>query len=187
MRSSRRILLATAAVVSALVAGCSSAQKGQPVKVAGGAKWDAHYNNIHELTAHSDLAAAGSFTAVAGHSAGNAPATDFTFTISRVLSDKLKKESVGATITIHQTGGTMADGSPVEASDDPLFKVGENSVLFLHEISPGHFYVIGGPNGRFGLPAQSVNSGSSTVKPANDETVQFNGTIDQLASEVAKP
>ncbi|WP_370385137.1 hypothetical protein [Catenulispora sp. GAS73] len=171
--------------MGSLLAGCSSSASHQQTAVS----WAEHYDNIHDLTAHSTIVVAGSFTAVTKQTtSGNNPSTDFTFTVSKVLADKAQTTAAGSAITIHQTGGSMSDGTPVSTEDDPLFKVGETTVLFLHQYSPGHFYVVGGPNGRFETHAATTKSaGVAEVEPFNSETVQFTGSVDQLAAEVAKP
>lgn len=47
-------------------------------------------------------------------------------------------------IIIKQTGDES-----VEVEDDPLLKPGETAVLFLRDYSPGHYFIVGGPPGRF--------------------------------------
>ncbi len=184
-RCSQALAASGIIIMGSLLAACSSSASHQQSAVS----WAEHYNDIHDLTAHSNLVVAGSFTAVAKQTtSGDSPSTDFTFAVSKVLADKAKTTVAGSAITIHQTGGSMSDGTPVSTEDDPLFKVGEATVLFLHQYSPGHFYVVGGPNGRFETPgANAKSAGVAAVKPFNSETVQFTGSVDQLAAEVAKP
>jgi outer membrane murein-binding lipoprotein Lpp len=189
----RAFAVTGAAVAAALLAGCSSSTSQQHAGVSE-PKWAESYSNIHDLTAHSDIAVAGSITKVISQtvSSSNVPSTDFQLTVSKVLADKNKSGlASGSTVVIHQTGGTAQDGTHIESDDDPLFKVGEATVLFLHQFSPGHFYVVGGPNGRFktggATTLSNTGAGTAIVTPLNKETVQFNGTLDQLASEVAKP
>jgi len=137
---------------------------------------------------------AGSITKVISQtvSSSNVPSTDFQLTVAKVLADKSNSGvAIGSTVVIHQTGGTAQDGTHIESDDDPLFKVGDATVVFLHQFSPGHFYVVGAPNGRFkagsAIALNSAGAGAAAVTPLNNETVQFNGTLDQLAAEVAKP
>jgi len=92
--------------------------------------------------------------------------TDFSFTISKVLLDPHHLLTrFPAPITIHQTGGWF--GSTLhQVCGDPLFRVGEGAVLFLHQFGPGQYFVIGGPSGRF-----EVRHGF--VQPVNDEGVHL--------------
>ena len=72
-------------------------------------------------------------------------------------------------LTLRQTGG-VDNGTRYVVEDDPLFQRGEQAVLFLHEFSSGHYYVVGGPSGRF-----LVQGGN--VKPVNDEGVHLPATL----------
>src|SRR5487761_1710802 len=79
-----------------------------------------------------------------------------------------------------QTGGTV-NGHVAQIADDPLFKVGERVVLFLHEYSPGRYFVVGGPSGRFELQADG------TVRPFNDEGVRMTAMSEEaFVGEVDK-
>lgn len=72
---------------------------------------------------------------------------------------------------LHQTGINVND-KIVEIDDDPLFNVGEESVLFLHQYEPGKFFVLSGPFGRFTVEKGVVRAASKTYidkfsSPAN--------------------
>lgn len=181
--------LVSAACLAIVLAGCSLSH---PDQLGGDAKWTASYTNIHDLTAHSDAAVAGSFTKEISHATdtNGITRTDFGFTVTKVLADKKASGlAAGSTITIQQTGGTDPDGKVFQLSEDPLFKIGDKSALFLKEFAPGHYAVIGGPNGRFNVRGggSKVANGGDSVTPYNNLTAKFTGTVDQLATEVAKP
>jgi hypothetical protein len=139
------------------------------------ASWAMGYKSLKELkrAAAMDLAVQGTFTAIqstegqasSGGSNGLL-ATDFSFMISKVLLDPHHAlKTSPASIIIHQTGG-RSGGTLHQVCDDPLFRVGEEAILFLHQFSPGHYFVIGGPSGRF-----EVDNGR--VQPVNNEGVKL--------------
>jgi hypothetical protein len=194
-RTSRFAASMAAATLLVSTAACSSS----PKTTAGGeASWAEHYNNLKDLGQHSDLVVSGTFSRISnsGLEDPSSPVslyTNFEFTVSQILQDKNHKLSgPGATITIHQLGGTLtADahepsgqgvlrkGSVVQTKDDPLYTVGEKALLYLRQGTPGIYFAVGGPNGRYKL----VN-GSPT--PLNSETVQFSGTVDAMKSVLAQ-
>lgn len=133
------------------------------------ASWAVGYHDLASLKKASDVAVAGSIAGIAGQTAnGQIPFTDFTFAIQQVIYDP-HQMATGKTLLIHQTGG-IVNGQTVSISDDPLFKVGEHDVLFLHQYSPGHFFVEGGPSGRF-----VVRNG--LVSPISGEGVKLSGSV----------
>ena len=71
---------------------------------------------------------------------------------------------VGSTIVLHQEGGVV-NGTLYQADDDPLFQIGEQTIIFLRQYSPGHFFVLGGPSGRFRVNGNSVTPISSDGMP----------------------
>ncbi len=139
--------------------------------------WAKGYHSLAELkhAPELDLAVQGKITAVTA-TTDHEPdvSTDFTFTITSVLlaAHQHPKGLVSrdgepaqtSSLTIHQGG---SEGCQV--SDDPLFQIGDEAILFLHQFSPGHYYVIGGPSGRF-----VVRDG--LVQPINDEGVKLSSS-----------
>jgi hypothetical protein len=130
--------------------------------------WTKGYSSLKGLKQDADLGVQGHFTAVVDtpNDSSGLVSTDFTFTITRVLWDP-HHQIPGSTsnITIHQTGGCIGD-TLYRVDDDPLFQIGEEAILFLHQFSPDQYYVIGGPSGRF-----EVRNG--LVQPVNDEGVKL--------------
>ncbi|WP_285725264.1 hypothetical protein [Psychromicrobium xiongbiense] len=134
------------------------------------ASWAEGYNTLAGLKAHSAVAVQGTFTKVVGQSnLKSFPITDFEFTVGIVINDPGHLASVGSKLTIRQTGGTVG-GAIHQISDDPLFKLSENAVLFLKQPEPGIFFVLGGPSGRF-----KVSNG--TVTPFAPNGAKFNGSL----------
>ena len=161
-----------------LLGGCGqNADTGQagaqltckPNHIVGiAASWAKGYSSLNGLKQDADLGVQGHFTAVveAATDSSGLAYTDFTFTITQVLWDP-HHQIPGSTssITIRQTGGCIGD-TLYKVDDDPLFQIGEEAILFLHQFSPGQYYVIGGPSGRF-----EVRNG--LVQPVNDEGVKL--------------
>lgn len=141
------------------------------------ASWAESYDNLTDLKAHSALAVEGSFTRIIDESKiKTVPITDFEFTVDEVIHDPAGTLKEGTRITVRQTGGSV-DGVLHQISDDPLFKISENAVLFLKEPEPGLFYVIGGPSGRF----EVING---RVTPFDAEGTKFEGTLEDFAAAV---
>lgn len=134
------------------------------------------YETLGELKRATalDLAVQGVFTTILStqgqenpSSGSNGPiSTNFSFTISKVLLDPHHLLTSSPThITIHQTGGWQGN-TLHQVCGDPLFRISEGTILFLHQFSPGQYLVIGGPSGRF-----EVHHGF--VQPVNDEGVKL--------------
>lgn len=152
----------------------------RPQKRLLSVSWAETFQSLPALKSHSDLAVMGTITSVLGHLTDNSTGmqyTDFGLVVKRVLNDPNHLTPLGATLSVHQTGGV--DGHITqEVADDPLFAVGASTVVFLVQYDPGHFKVAGGPTGRF-----IVANGS--VHPVNSEGVPFSGSVDALAHAVA--
>lgn len=172
-RGGKALMLALGVVVAlASLAGCAQpARQNQrpaptPKVVRIAASWARSYGDLKSLKHDADIAVAGTIASVAGTSsdAVGVVATDFVFSINRSIFNP-HGQALGATITLHQTGGIVGD-TRYEMEDDPLFQPGEQLVLFLHQYSAGHYYVIGGPTGRF-----EVRDG--VVQPATSASFQL--------------
>ncbi len=70
-----------------------------------------------------------------------------------------------------ETGGVIGNVR-YEVSDDPLFREGEQAVLFLHQYRPEYYFVEGGPSGRF-----TVQGGM--VRPITDEGIIFSAPVSE--------
>jgi len=129
------------------------------------ASWARTYHDVKSLKQDSDLVVSGTFTGIAATvQPDKGPVeTDFTFTLSKTL---VNPQLVNVkTITVRQTGGIVGNITYVVA-DDPLFVVGAQEILFLHQFAPGQYFVLGGPTGRFQI-SQGV------VHPVGQEGVTF--------------
>lgn len=135
-----------------------------------------HYTTVSTLTAHSDLVVAGQVGKKLGTTSGDGGgATDFSFTVTSVLSDPGKRIPQGiGTVKVHQSGTSAG----TQCREDPLFTSGSRDVLFLHEYASSSFYVVGGPNGRLIVEG-------SRVSPFSAGSLQFTGTINDLARQIS--
>lgn len=173
--SRRWTSLLTAVLVAVLLGVSYTAYVHRAQKRIIDASWAETYPTVPELKKHSDLAVMGTVTSVLGHVTDSAGVqyTDFGVTVQRVLSDPQHLVSGGSVVRVHQTGG-ISGNITEEISDDPLFVVGESTVLFLVQYDPGLFRVAGGPTGRF-----TVFDGQ--VRAKSRDGLQFSGSVDALA------
>jgi hypothetical protein len=160
MRTLDRALLLIGLLI--LLNACSgSDQQGDHLVVS----WAVLYHDLSSLKRASDLAVVGTITAIAAQDVeDNIPFTDFRFGIGDILYSPHPFQ--GSTLIVHQTGGLL-NGKEVSVEDDSLFQIGEEAILFLRQLSPGHYAVAGGPSGRFRLH-------NGLVTPITDEGVRLN-------------
>jgi len=112
------------------------------------ASWVYNYMDINELRMNSDLVIIGTVTSSIQEDSdepdNNLIFTRFNITIDEVILGYTQLKEV----SIKQVGGK--DGMTiVEIKDDPLMKINEKVLLFLKEISPNKYKILGGPQGRF--------------------------------------
>ena len=142
--------------------------------------WAEHYSTVADLKKHSDVAVQGKVVKLVSETvdAKGVPSRRYQFAVSATILDpKHRLTGSAPTLTLTQTGG-LVSGTTVQVSDDPLYRVGEELVLFLKEGTPGLYHVVGGPNGRY-----SVTDGK--VKPFSNETAAATaGTTSAFAAEV---
>jgi len=139
------------------------------------ASWAVGYKDLKSLKAASDIAIEGTIVAVADETLDTAtstmsiPYTDFTLSTHTVVYDPQGRIQ-GTTVLVHQTGG-IVNNTLYQFIDDPLFQVGEQVVLFLHEYAPGKYFVEGGPTGRFEVRSGIVTAVSTfglVLPPSTD-------------------
>lgn len=165
--------------------GASSARSMQPaertvaqsqtadgVRPGMDASWAQSFKDVSSLKRASDLVVSGQVSAKVGQATSDGiPFTDFAFTVQAVVYDP--RWVAPHSVILHQTGGA-AGGQVLEIADDPLFVVGERAVLFLRQYAPGHYYVIGGPNGRFEVNGtRIVPADPHGVQPRSDDLAAF--------------
>lgn len=123
------------------------------------ASWAYSYGSIAEMKGAADAVVYGSFvnTGTASRTSDGIPFTDFQFQVSSVLYNP-RSVLTDTTITIHQTGGVFGS-QEFEIADDPLFRQGEQSVLFLRRIGQNNFTVLN-PQGRFTVEGDLVHAAS---------------------------
>jgi hypothetical protein len=141
--------------------------------------WAKLYHSLKDLKHDADLVVQGSVSQVLDTQAPSQttpyPMTDFLFTVTRVLHDPAHR-LLGSLLTLHQTGGVIGR-TLYQVGDDPLFRTGEQDILFLHEYQSGFYFVLGGPSGRF-----LVEHGQ--VRPINDEGVAYSGPLSDFIAQV---
>jgi hypothetical protein len=113
------------------------------------ASWAEWYTDLHTLKAHSDVVVVGSIAGITSVAKNQGvPFTVYKLSVTQVLYDKAHRIT-GNSIPLNQTGGIL-NGVQYATDDDPLFVVGEQSVLFLRfDPATNLFFVAGGPSGRF--------------------------------------
>lgn len=134
--------------------------------------WTRLYHHLSDLKRASDLTVTGTVTGIDKviKDKKGIVSTLFVFSIRRVVWNPRHLVQLSS-IIINQTGGVIGNVR-YEVGDDPLFQQGEQAVLFLHQYSPGYYFVVGGPSGRF-----TIQSGM--VKPINDEGVIFSTPLSE--------
>ncbi len=161
---------------------CSRAVvKGEPTVVHLDASWAKGYSSVGALKQDADLAVDGTIVRTVAVTKDNTGLvfTDFALSVQAVAFNPRKAVvSKDKEIVIHQTGGTVGN-TRYEVRDDPLFKVGDHAVLFLQQYSADHYFVIGGPTGRF-----TVKDGF--VYPMSHDGVKFTGptTEDEFLTRI---
>jgi hypothetical protein len=175
-----QVCFAVSLAVCGLVLLSACSQPAQPTQanqspqslqtVKWDASWSRLYHDLGSLKRASDLAVVGSITGISRviTDSKGIVSTLFIFSSNRVVWNP-HHLAQHATFIINQTGG-IVHNVLYEIGDDPLFQVGEQAVLFLHQYKPGYFYVQGGPSGRF-----TIQNGM--VKPINDEGVVFSTSL----------
>jgi hypothetical protein len=164
-----------------LLCGCSqnTSQAANPAQastyskvVTMDASWSHYYPTLASIKKDADLGIRGQITRILSTDApANAPiSTYFIVTIEEVLWNPHNLSlSAGATIILHQEGGVV-NGTLYQADDDPLFQIGEQTIVFLRQYSPGHFFVLGGPSGRFKVSGSIVTPISADGMPLPNGT-----------------
>jgi hypothetical protein len=178
--SNRFVRMVVSLATGALLIGSAACGNGEHSQrhVTLSASWAAEYESLGALKRSADLAVQGEFerTIRVTMDEHRIPYTDFGFTVQRILLRPRSGSpvSVGGTVEIHQTGAASSDVI-TEVEDDPLFRIRDRAVLFLHEYSPGKYFVIGGPSGRFSIV-------HGVVTPINNEGVPFSGDLASFVS-----
>lgn len=154
------VFMSLVACIVFLLSGCgqqatSQTQVAKTNTVVMDSSWAEYYKTLKDLKGHTDVAVQGTFTSVVRTVVEPKEQiyTDFAFKITKtVYSHQTPAASV---ITIQQEGG-LYKNTLYRESDDPRFQIGEQSFLFLREIAPNLYVVIGGPTGRFIIQNGSV-------------------------------
>jgi len=115
------------------------------------------YTDLKSLKRDAILVVAGTVTKINPPIQEKAYArTTSVFNISEVLSDPKSVLHDSNSIVVNQVGGTIGN-TVYRVEDNPLFKEGEQAILFLDVDTTGNlYYVIGGPSGRFTIKNDQV-------------------------------
>jgi len=125
--------------------------------------WALNYDTITDLKKDADAVIVGTIRQVDSIERGDHDLVFTNFLVDVQQDLHHRTSAPGTQIILHQTGAADQTQS-VEVRDDPLFSVGDQVVLFLHEYNPGHYYVLGGPQGRFHIHNGTVQSLESHIK-----------------------
>ena len=151
--------------------------------------WHSGYGSLQELTNASDAIVEGvvidaeSYKEELDEHGCDLIFTDYSFKVQLVIKGSLKRSDV---ITIHQTGGTVGEQTLI-VCDDPLFRIGETLILFLHEYD-GIYFTLCGPQGRFIVQNGLVYSSGETYKSAEGLTraLKTNGQSEEQFVDTIK-
>ncbi len=147
------LMVFTTAIALLLLTGCGTL--GQPTQ-GSSASLAVAYTNLTDLKHGSDVAVIGTISSIADQHTTGIPYVDFTFAIQQVIYDPHHLLQ-GSQIIVRQSGTTQPNVS-VEDDEGPLFKIGEQAVLFLKNFSPQHYRLAGGITGRFRLQNGMVSN-----------------------------
>lgn len=180
----KRQLIIALVLVAGVAGGCANsgtgnsgtttgAASGEQHSVGLDASWAQHYSTVAELKKHTDVAVHGTITKLieTTKDAKGIPATTYELTVSNVILDRKHQLSAAKpTLTIRQSGGVV-NGVTYQVTDDPMFAVGDELVLFLAEGSTGLYHVIGGPNGRYAVDGGKVKAFNAETAAAPEAPV----------------
>ncbi len=149
----------------------SISQPEQTVYMA--ASWPT-YKDIGSLKREADVAIAGTVTKLnrSFESTKKTPYSDFEFAIREVIWDPNQLLQSTNSLVIRQTGGTI-NNTKFELHEDPLFKPGEKTLVFLKVYSLQESVTLG-PSGRF-----TIENG--LVKPMSDAGVKVTNPKSEVA------
>jgi hypothetical protein len=151
--------------------GRSAAQATQPQTQALAASWAESYDSVASLKRAADLVVLGTIgDVISVERPANEPGlvyTNFALNVQQVLASRTAI-ALPTQVILHQTGAREGNVT-MEVHDDPLFQTGDHVVLFLREYEPGHYFVLGGPQGRFheknGTVSAAKDSPLAAVEP----------------------
>jgi len=145
MRIRPELVALTGVVSVLLLTSCASTTSATPATTNLHASWAGAYPSVREMVKNSDAMVIGTVGEVEHTTVDQGiPYTDYDFEVKNWV----KGTPSGDTITVHQTGGPLPDGTIGVIEDDPLLVPGEHLVLFLNEYAPGKYFIAGGPTGR---------------------------------------
>lgn len=125
-----------------------SPEESAPRVTVASASWS-RPASTRALVRDSEAVVRGTVTAVAdgprsaakGHARAFMPTLRVRVHVADILAGKAP-----SSVTLAQIGGTAPDGSTMSVEGDPIYREGEDVVLFLHAAAPGLYYA--NPDGR---------------------------------------
>jgi len=151
-------------LVGACAEGNGTGTQATPTIVAMDASWHIRYADVKSAKQDPDLNVILSGTVLSlkpAQMSNGIVTTDAVFHVTHIAWNP-QKLSIGSTILVRTPGGTIGN-TRYEIDDFPMYRVGEQDILFLHvDQRTGLAGTLGGPSGRL-----LVQNG--IVKPLNTE------------------
>lgn len=124
--------------------------------------------SFDELVAQAEVIFEGTVTDVQSQWTGEGGQRHIVTYVTFKVEDPIKGE-VGTTYTMNMLGGTV-DGTTMEVTDSPKFKVGEREILFLEHNGTQFIPLVGIMHGRFHV-TQDSERGTDVVTKNNGRAV----------------
>lgn len=121
-----------------------------------------------DLVSQAQIILQGTVTDVQSQWTGEGAQRHIVSYVTVQVEETLKGEP-GANYTLRMLGGTV-DGTTMEVSDSPKFKIGDRDILFVENNGTQFIPLVGIMHGRFHLEQDSA-TGAETVKTHNGEAL----------------
>ena len=116
--------------------------------------WAIQYASIGDLAKAADLVVQGKVAGIAeSYLDKGIPFTNFYVDVTSVT-----KGSANSKILVTETGGAATNPGTVVIDGDPPLIAGKTYFLFLREVNPGRYVILGGPQGQFEVQKGGVFS-----------------------------
>lgn len=157
-------------VILLIPAGCSNQDaESDYEKVSLNASWTYNYENVEELTQHSDIIAIVSISGMEIDKANSEYGVTMTKYSAKV--EELVYGEDDANIEIIMTGGIDEDEKKIyEILDDPLMEKGDEFLVFAQKNEDGTYTVLSGSQGRFVIENGKVFS----LNAVNEQVSTYN-------------
>lgn len=166
---------AAALALVTLLWACAGPQSRPTPDVIVHASWAMSYGTLGDLAQDADAVVVGTVSDLSYDGRDpqdpTLPLRLYDIHVDRVIAGEAPGD-----IVVSQTGGTL-DGKKYIVEGDPLIAAGDRVVLYLQRVdsgpSKGHYFILGGPQGRLAIGADDVVTrvGDSSVAIADGLTV----------------